>query len=270
MNGSFIMLLVLVVFLGAGFGGSFVGGVIYGQNQAENAEDELSPRLGAGGQFPGGGQGANAGQRGQGRQGQSGGQGSSDGGAGNLAGGQGRPVRSGAAAEAQMGTAGNSTEGAPATRQAEGSEESSDSNRPGRATQNESPNEGNQPQAASGPGSAPAQDLPGTESDAGSGEARGSSGRAGVSGSVLAIEGDTLTVASPRGDLAVMLSDSSRVFQVSETGRESLAAEASVRVVGSRNPDGGIAAQSVLIVPEGVGNLFGGGGIGGRARGQGP
>ena len=42
MNRSFIMLLALVLFLGAGFGGSFVGGVIYGQRlSAENAEEVI-------------------------------------------------------------------------------------------------------------------------------------------------------------------------------------------------------------------------------------
>ena len=50
MNRTFIMLLALVAFLGAGFGGSFVGGVIYGQSLAANAGEELAPRMGAMGQ----------------------------------------------------------------------------------------------------------------------------------------------------------------------------------------------------------------------------
>ena len=74
MNRSFLILLVLVIFLGAGFGGSFVGGVIYGQSLGNETEGELSPRLGAAGQFPGGaGEAAGGGQRGQGRRGQAGG-----------------------------------------------------------------------------------------------------------------------------------------------------------------------------------------------------
>ena len=77
-------------------------------------------------------------------------------------------------------------------------------------------------------------------------------------------------MASPRGELSVMLSEVTRVFQVSETDRGSLAAESRVRVVGSRNAEGGIAAESVVIVPEGVEDLFGGGGPGGRPRGQAP
>ncbi|MYC30597.1 MAG: hypothetical protein F4X65_11010, partial [Chloroflexi bacterium] len=71
MNKSFLILLVLVIFLGAGFGGSFIGGVIYGQSLEDQTEGELSPRLGAG-QFQGGGAESGQGQGGQGRRGQGG------------------------------------------------------------------------------------------------------------------------------------------------------------------------------------------------------
>ena len=226
MNRSFIMLLVLVIFLGAGFGGSFVGGVIYGENRAENAEDELSPRLAAGGQFPGGGQAANAEQGGQGRQRQGQGSAAAQEQTGPVAEGRGRGSGGLAAAPAGAdGNAANSEAAAVSTETSTAAEE----------------------------------------------DFQGAANRGGAAGTVLGLEGDVLTVTSPRGELAVMLSTSTRVFQVSETGRESLAAETTVRVVGSRNPEGGIAAQSVVIVPEGVENLFGGGGgPGGRPRGQGP
>ena len=194
------MLLALVIFLGAGFGGSFVGGVIYGQSQAENAETELSPRLGAGGQFPGGGQGANAGQRGQGRQ-----------------------NRGSATAQLQDGEAANS------------------------------------PQA-----------TPTTESGQGAVGARSASGRGGIVGTVRALEEDLLTITSARGEVAVTLSDSTAVFQVVEATRQDLAPEVRVRIAGSRNADGGVVAQSVVIIPEGVENLFGpAGGPSGRQRGGG-
>lgn len=222
MNRSFIMLLALVIFLGAGFGGSFVGGVIYGQNQAENADEELSPRLGAGGQFPGEGQGANAAQRGQGRQGQGGPAARQGGGPGNTAA-AGRATEE--VPDAQATTGGDATNPSPAAVSSER----------GRATE---------------------------------GTAQANSNRGGAVGTVQGLEGDVLTVSSPRGELTVMLSGSTRVFQVSETGRESLEAETGVRVVGSRNLEGSIAAQSVIIVPEGADNLFGGGGPGGRQRGQ--
>ena len=70
MSKSFLFLLVLVIILGASLGGAFVGGVVLGRNQPEDAGGGLSPRLGAAGQFPGGGQ--DAGQTGQGRRGQRG------------------------------------------------------------------------------------------------------------------------------------------------------------------------------------------------------
>lgn len=239
MNSSFIMLLALVIFLGAGFGGSFVGGVIYGQNQADNADEELSPRLGAGGQFPGGGQGANAAQRGQGRQGQGSGASAEQGQRGGFAGGQGTARQEGGPGNAAVG-AGRGTVGAPDVQ----------ANTGGNAAN-----------------SSPAV-VSSETGRAAEGTAQGNANRGGAVGTIQGLEGDVLTVSSPRGELAVMLSESTRVFQVSETDRESLEAETNVRVVGSRNPEGGIAAQSVIIVPEGAENLFGGGGPGGRQRGQ--
>ena len=243
MNRSFIMLLVLVIFLGAGFGGSFVGGVIYGQNQAENAGDELSPRLGTSGQFPGGGQGANAAQRGQGRQGSSGGATSAQSQRGGFAGGQGE----GSTTARQGGGPGNVAAGQE--RGTEGTPEAQDS--AGGDAENPSP-------AA----------VSSERGRAAEGTAQANANRGGAAGTVQGLEGDVLTITTSRGELTAMLSESTRVFQVSETDRESIEAETGVRVVGSRNPEGGIAAQSVIIVPEGAENLFGGGGPGGRQRGQ--
>lgn len=229
------MLLVLVIFLGAGFGGSFVGGVIYGQNLAENAEDDLSPRLGSVGQIPGGGQDANVGQRGQGRQGQGG---------GPTTQGQGGPVE--ARQGESAGDAGAATEGRGMGRGIAAAQTGGDGN---------------------GVSSTPA--AVSTESGrAAERTTQGNASRGGAVGTVQGLEGDVMTLASPRGELAITLSEATRFFQVSETGRESLAAESRVRVLGSRNPEGGIAAQSVTIVPEGLEDLFGSGGSGGRQRGQ--
>ena len=266
MNRSFIMLLVLVIFLGAGFGGSFVGGVIYGQNQAENAVDELSPRLAAGGQFSGGGQG---------RQEQGGGAPAAQGQRGGFAGGQGQGGFAAARGQGSPQSEGQarSTEGssgAQASGQEQGSLQAQERGRSGRDSQADSP--AAVQASAEGDTTNPSPAADSSETGRAPGQtAQANANRGGAAGTVQGLEGDVLTVTSPRGDLAVMLSESTRVFQVSETGRESLAAETTVRVVGSRNPEGGIAAQSVVIVPEGVENLFGsGGGPGGRSRGQGP
>ena len=65
MNRSFLMLLVFVVILGVALGGSFVGGVIYGQSRPADGNADLSPRLAAGGQFPGPGPAAAVSGQGQ-------------------------------------------------------------------------------------------------------------------------------------------------------------------------------------------------------------
>ena len=266
MNRSFIMLLVLVIFLGAGFGGSFVGGVIYGQNQAENAADELSPRLAAGGQFPGGSQG---------RQGQGGDAPAAQGQRGGFDGGQGQggfAATRGQGSPQPEGQA-RGTEGSPGpqvTGQEQGSPQAQGRGRSGRDSQAESPAAVQDSAEGDAINPSPGADSPET-GRASERTPQSIANRGGAAGTVQGLEGDVLTVTSPRGDLAVMLSESTRVFQVSETGRESLAAETTVRVIGSRSPEGGIAAQSVLIVPEGAENLFGGvGGPGGRQRGQAP
>ena len=85
MSKSFLFLLVLVIILGASLGGAFVGGVVLGRNQPEDAGGGLSPGLGAVGQFPGGGQ--DAGQTGQDRRGQRGNSGEAEGGGAGAGGG---------------------------------------------------------------------------------------------------------------------------------------------------------------------------------------
>ncbi len=291
MNTTFIMLLALVIFLGAGFGGSFVGGVIYGQNLAENAEGELSPRLGAGGQFPGGGQGqgASTGQRGQGRPGQGegfagaqgqggasaarqgGGPDNASGGPGSVAGETARQGRPGGAPAVQAGAAGNSPEEAVVVRQTEGRQDVPERDRPGQATQNDPQGGETQPQGSSGSETATVQQTPASEGDPGEVGTRSASGRAGISGAVLAVDDNALTLESPRGELAVTLSEATTIYEVSESGREALAVESRVQVGGSRSPEGGLAAQWVVIVPEGVENLFGlAGNPGVRQRGQAP
>ena len=223
MNRSFLILLVLVIFLGAGFGGSFVGGVIYGQSLGNETEGELSPRLGAAGQFPGGaGEVAGGGQRGQGRRGQAGGV---DGAQGSGSG----PAQD----------AGNQLQAREAQPQAT----------------LEVPTE--VPQETSTP--------TGATSDASS--ARTAGGRGGTVGAVQALDGDLLTVTSARGEVAVTLSAATAIYRVSAAGREALAEGATVRVSGSRDPEGSVSAQAVVILPQGAESLFGGG-PGGRQRGQ--
>ena len=254
------MLLALVIFLGAGFGGSFVGGVIYGETRAENAGDELSPRLGPGGQF-GGGQaaGAGGGQRGQGRQGQ--------GGAFAGARGQGEP----ATARQDVGST-TPSESQNADQQAGNSQPAT--------SQRRSPGQDNQ--AAPGPQEDQSESGP----EATEVEARGSTtageqsdvaapagfgGRGGAQGTVTTFEGDMLTLATPRGDQAVALSEATMFYRISEASRAALTDNATVRISGTRSPEGELNAQAVIVLPEGAENLLGAtGGPGGRLRGGGP
>ena len=276
------MLLALVIFLGAGFGGSFVGGVIYGQT-LQDGDSELSPRLGATSQFQGGGQGAAGGQRGQGRQSQQGqggglagpqgGGGQSEarqpGGSGNSDTGQGRQRGPGGAVERPVEGADGVGQGLPTSQQSEGNQDGQRPDRSNPVGQSETPAGETETQPA-----VDVENAPQATSAAGSGEGtaspRGSSGRGGVVGTVRGLEAELLTVTTPRGELAVTLSDSTTVFRVVEASREDLASQARVRVAGSRDPEGSLLAQSIVIVPEGREALFGGGGPSGRQRGQAP
>ena len=262
MNRSFFVLLGLTLFLGAGFGGSFIGGVIYGQTLEDDAS-ELAPRLGTAGQLPGGGQGAGAGQRGPGRQGEqggfAGGQASASQGQapqpndpGNLSGREGRRGQPGTAAAEQVGAGDNAAE-AQADQGEPTGIEPAETTGTGGSTGSTAQTNSATGSAAGGDGSPPA------------------SGRGGVDGTVLSLEGDTLTVTSARGELTALLSDATTVYQISESSRDSLTSETRVRVIGSRSPEGGLAAQSVIITPAGAEGLFGAeGGPGGRRRGGGP
>lgn len=240
MNRSFLILLVLVIFLGVGFGGSFVGGVIYGQSMPDDSAAELSPRLGAGGQFAGSqstsgpGAGAAASQRGQGRRG-----------AGNAAGMD--------RASNEAGPAGGAGRDAPSQ------PTPSASDAPAAVTQETG--------AASAGDADTTPDAPTPAGSARPAREPGG-GRGGVIGTVQSLEGDLLTVVSPRGELAVTLSEDTALYQVGEAGREALTASATVRVSGSRNPEGGVAAQAVVILPQGAETLFGSGAPSGRQRGQ--
>ncbi|MCY4365482.1 MAG: hypothetical protein OXE17_04575 [Chloroflexi bacterium] len=280
MNRSFIMLLVLVLFLGAGFGGSFIGGVIYGQT-LEDETSELSPRLGAAGQFPGGDAGAAAGQRGLGRQGQGGGfaggqaageqqQALQPAGPGNASGRQGRGGQAGAATEQLGGGEGNQTEGQPAQVQPVSEPEGRQRDGTGQSVDSQAANEAAAPESAAA-GNPATQTTPSMEDEASAGGSSEASGRSSLVGTVSSLEGDTLTVISARGETAAMLSDSTSVFQIAESSRDSLTSETLVRVIGSRSQEGGLAAQSVIIMPAGTEDLFGAaGGPGGRRRGVGP
>ena len=248
MNKSFLILLVLVIFLGAGFGGSFVGGVIYGQSLEDETDSSLSPRLGSS-QVSGGFSAEGGGQRGgQGRRGQ--------------------VPPTGAGQEETTDTAAVAPAAERQPRQGRevqrGANSAADSGA-GRDAGGDQPTA----QTSSLPEGEASREAPGPTGEPGQAPSPGGSGRGGFEGTIARVEGDLITVTSSRGDLAVNIAGSTMVYEVKEATPEALTTGARVRIAGSRNEEGEIAAQSVVIMPEGADNLFGSAaGPGGRRRGQ--
>ncbi len=238
MNRSFLMLLGLAIFLGAGFGGSFVGGIIYGQGRAEAAAANLSPRLGAGGQGFGGAPIAGAE-----RQGTGGGQGGVS--AATDQGGNPGSLRRGGGQDA--GPQG----------QAQAGQEQFGASLP------------DTPSSGSGAGGETVDGLTGA-GRRGADAASTPAGR-GVLGTVQQLDGDTLTAFSPRGEVTVTLSETTMIYQMSPSTRESLASNVRVWATGEAIANGQLEARSVLVLPEGMEELFpaGPGGSGRRSTGQG-
>ena len=87
-----------------------------------------------------------------------------------------------------------------------------------------------------------------------------------MTGPIAKIEGNTLTIDTPRGPLVVEVGEDTAISKVSDVGREGLTEGARIRVMGQRGTDGAVAARTILIVPEGSEGFFGSG----PARGGAP
>lgn len=267
MSKSFLILLVLVIFLGAGFGGSFVGGIIYGQSLEDDTENELSPRLGSAGLLPGGGQGA--GQRGQGRRGQGGGPASTQADVGDTS-----AVENAGLGDSPQGDRLELPEGtgAPAPGESQARRVPAGEGR-NQSDENEtSPSEttGETEDVAGGPSESEPTGRPASPGSSTETGGRPSGSRGGLSGTILGFEGDTLTVESPRGEVAVTLAETTTVYELIIASSETLAEGATIRINGSRDSGGSLVAQAVIVLPEGAEGLFSTGGPGGRQRGGGP
>lgn len=251
MNRSFLLLLVMVIFLGAGFGGSFVGGVIYGQSLEDDQANALSPRLGAGqfaSQDTAAGGPIGEGERVQGRRG------------------QGAPTGAAQEETADTTTAVPATERQP--RQGRDAQASADG-APESGAQGEAGPAQTPTQASSRPASEASPETPGPAGEPVQAPPPGGAGRGGFVGTIAGVEADLMTVSSSRGDVAVKMSGSTPVYEVKEAAPATLTTGTRVRIAGSRNEEGEITAQSVVIVPEGADNLFSSAaGPAGRRRGQ--
>jgi len=90
--------------------------------------------------------------------------------------------------------------------------------------------------------------------DSGGGERRG--GR-GVGGAIESIEGNTLTVTTPRGPVTVTTGGDTTVRKIVDGSLEDLEQGAQIRVTGQRDEEGIVKATSITLIPEGAQEFIG-------------
>ena len=92
-------------------------------------------------------------------------------------------------------------------------------------------------------------------------------GVGGLAGTIESIEGNTITVSTQRGTLVAEVGDETIVQMTSLVSLDELAAGMNVAIAGNRGEDGAVLADSVFVVPEGIGGgIFGGFPRGGALR----
>ncbi len=90
----------------------------------------------------------------------------------------------------------------------------------------------------------------------GPGDDAGGGGR-GVGGAIASMEGNTLTVATPRGPVTVTTGEDTAVRKIVDGSLEDLEKGAQIRVAGQRDEEGIVKATSITLIPEGAPELFG-------------
>ena len=83
------------------------------------------------------------------------------------------------------------------------------------------------------------------------------SGWGGLSGSIVKIEGNTITVNTPQGPLQAAVVADTTIQMFAEGALEDLLEGMRVTVYGHRGEDGAVQATSILLVPEGADGLGG-------------
>ena len=89
------------------------------------------------------------------------------------------------------------------------------------------------------------------------GSGQGFSGRGGPAGTIEKIEGDTLTITTPRGPVQATLKKDTAFGKLSEGTKDDLQVGTRVMVMGQRSEDGSVEANSIIVTPEGVEGIFG-------------
>ena len=93
----------------------------------------------------------------------------------------------------------------------------------------------------------------------GPGFASGSS----IMGTLEKVEGNTITVNTPKGTLQATVGENTTIQKIDEVTIADLLEGMYVTVTGAPGEDGAVEARSIVITPEGAGGFFGGGFPGG-------
>ena len=91
-------------------------------------------------------------------------------------------------------------------------------------------------------------------------------GGRGLRGAIEKIEGNTLTVNTAQGPLQTTVTSETVIRQVAQVTINELLAGMEVTVVGAPGEDGAVEARTIVVVPEGQGDLASGGGFFGGRR----
>ena len=94
----------------------------------------------------------------------------------------------------------------------------------------------------------------------GPGEDSGGGGRRGgrgIGGAIESIEGNTLTVTTPRGPVTVTTGGDTTVRKIVDGSLEDLEQGAQIRVTGQRDEEGIVKATSITLIPEGAQEFIG-------------
>ena len=88
-------------------------------------------------------------------------------------------------------------------------------------------------------------------------EGGGRRGRGGVGGAIESIDGNTLTITTPRGPVTVNTYEETTVRKIVDGTMEDLTQGVQIRVTGARDEEGTVKATSITLVPEGAQEFFG-------------
>ena len=238
MSNPFLAMLAVALVLGVALGGAFVGGVVLGRSQAGDADqanrpERLPPSVGTSFAGQPGDGGAGQARQGFGPPGQQrpqGGPGTAQGSQGNADDGAGEPNPSDTDGGAATGTV--RPEQDPSSGQAEPRQELTDGANPGSQG-------GGQVQGVAGP------------------SGRGSTGGAGIGGTIESVDGERLTITTPQGPVNVVAGAQARIVSFSEAVLQDLSPGIQVRVLGAAVADGDVQAESILIVTDDARDFFG-------------